>query len=269
MDFSKRGILGTLIIHTIVLALFVFLGFITPLPLPSEEGILINFGDQPAGSGTTEPRFSEPPSSMETVQPVPQPVETKTEIKEDVITQNFEDAPVIEKKEVKKETKKPEVTTPVKKEVTEIKQPEEKPKEVNTRALYSGKNRNTDNESSEGTTQGTGNQGNPFGSENSDNHSLGLSQGSGGPRISLDGRNPLHLPAPNLNFQREGKVVVVITVDRDGNVQSATPGAKGSTTLDENLLEAARKAALASKFDIRSDAPVSQKGTITYYFKLK
>jgi len=47
------------------------------------------------------------------------------------------------------------------------------------------------------------------------------------------------------------------------------PGVKGSTTLDANLLAAAKRAALKAKFDKKPDAPAYQKGTITYYFKLQ
>ncbi len=60
-----------------------------------------------------------------------------------------------------------------------------------------------------------------------------------------------------------------MSVDRSGKVTQATPGTKGSTTLDEYLLRVAKEAALKARFDPKSDAPVIQKGTITYNFILK
>jgi len=45
----KRGFIGTIIFHVIVLLLLIFFGFITPLPFPGEEGILVNFGDRETG----------------------------------------------------------------------------------------------------------------------------------------------------------------------------------------------------------------------------
>ena len=45
----RTGIIGTLITHGVVLALLLFFGFFTPLPLPGEEGILVNFGDSETG----------------------------------------------------------------------------------------------------------------------------------------------------------------------------------------------------------------------------
>jgi len=62
---------------------------------------------------------------------------------------------------------------------------------------------------------------------------------------------------------------VEISVDRNGKVVQAIPGAKGSTILDEYLLKVAKEAALAARFEAKSDAPVIQKGTITYNFMIK
>ena len=94
--------------------------------------------------------------------------------------------------------------------------------------------------------------------------------GDEGILFSLEGRTPQSLPKPEYNYQVEGIVVVEVTVDLNGNVTTANPGVKGSTTLNEHLMAAAKKAALAAKFDRKPDAPAFQKGTITYNFiKLK
>ena len=57
---------------------------------------------------------------------------------------------------------------------------------------------------------------------------------------NLQGRNFQSLAPPKYDYQGEGKVVVEITVDRTGKVTEAIPGIKGSTTLDEYLLSAAK-----------------------------
>jgi TonB family protein len=85
----------------------------------------------------------------------------------------------------------------------------------------------------------------------------------------LDGRSVLSLPKPEYTNQVEGDVVVEVTVDKDGRVIQATPGYRGSTTLDENLLQLAKKAALIARFDRNPNAPAVQKGTITYKFRLQ
>ena len=62
--------------------------------------------------------------------------------------------------------------------------------------------------------------------------------------------------------------MVAITVDRLGNVINATPGIKGSTTLNKQLLQKAKTAALKTKFDPKQTAPTNQQGKIIYHFSL-
>lgn len=268
----KAGIIGTIIFHAIIIGLFILFGYSTPLPLPDEEGILINFGDADEGFGQIEPKVSESiqEKSQEEIQESVS--ETTTSPTEDrTITQDYEEAPAIEEQGVKEEKParpaggtekiKPE---PKKEEKEEVKEE----RKVNENALFPGRNRNNDNSSGEGEIQGQGNQGSTTGSLDTKNRSDGNSIGTGGYEISLGGRNPEHLPKPNYNQQIEGKVVVEITVDKYGNVTKAVPGAKGSTTLDASLLEAAKRAALKAKFEQKLGTPF-ETGTITYFFKLQ
>lgn len=161
-------------------------------------------------------------------------------------------------------------TEPKTEPTPEEKAPEEKKEQqVDTRALFPGRNPNTTSTTGEGVTENQGNQGSKTGSVDSGDHGQGNSTGGKGYDFSLAGRNPESIPKPEYNYQIDGKVVVEITVDKQGKVTDAVPGVKGSTTLDANLLAAAKKAALLAKFDRKPDAPAYQKGTITYYFKLQ
>ena len=58
-----------------------------------------------------------------------------------------------------------------------------------------------------------------------------------------------------------------LIVDQYGKVTNAIPGAAGTTVQDKQLWEAAKKAAYQAVFNISSDAPTVQEGTITYIFK--
>lgn len=265
----KKGIIGTIIFHVIIVAIFMAFGYSTPLPLPEEEGILINFGNVDEGFGKEEPQYSESiqQKSVEEKQE-PKPETTTSEADDGSITQDFEDAPAVKeqgKKKKTEETKKEPQPEQKKEETKEVKEE----RKVNEQALFPGRNRDNNNSSSEGETQGKTNQGSTTGSVDSQNHVGGDSMGANGTSFSLAGRNPESLPKPEYNYQIEGKVVVEITVDKYGNVTDAVPGAKGSTTLDANLLAAAKKAALKAKFDKKPDAPAYQKGTITYFFRLQ
>lgn len=124
---------------------------------------------------------------------------------------------------------------------------------------------------SEGVTGGEGNQGMETGSVNSQDHTMINSTGNNGISYSLAGRNVVgNLKKPDYPGQESGKVVVQITVNKDGRVVSAVPGVRGSTTTNSRLYEAARKAALTARFNKVTDpnAPITQKGTITYDFRL-
>lgn len=114
----KRGIIGTTIFHIIVLLMLILLGFFTPLPLPGEEGILINFGTSNDGFGDIEPSPAKsepapiqpvereveevPPPPAVTSPPKPQP--KPTEAKEVAMTQDYEKTAAIDAAENKKRT---------------------------------------------------------------------------------------------------------------------------------------------------------------------
>ncbi len=287
------GYLGTGIFHIVLILLLVLLGFKTPLPLPAEEGILINFGTEDQGSGLIEP--SESNSAPEEGTPpasVPDAAESAPSNEENILTQDLEETialPSSETKEkvepdpekIKAEKKRQEELELQRQEELDRKRQEElerkrveeeqrRIKEIADRtknALTGGKNQADNTSQREGITSTEGNQGATTGSINSTSHE-GTGTGNDGVSYDLSGRTSQGLPLPEYNYQVEGIVVVEVTVDRNGNVTKAIPGFKGSTTLDEMLLKAAKEAALLARFDRKPDAPAFQKGTITYIFSL-
>lgn len=120
MDYlreHKRGIIGTTIFHVVILILLLFLGFFTPLPLPGEEGVLVNFGNTDRGLGDIEPSPARrEPAPVQPVQkeekkevpPPPstpvksQPKPTQTKAKEEALTQDYEKTAALEAAEKKK-----------------------------------------------------------------------------------------------------------------------------------------------------------------------
>ncbi|MDD4109466.1 MAG: hypothetical protein PHH93_12180 [Prolixibacteraceae bacterium] len=113
----KRGILGTAIFHLLVLLMLIFLGFFTPLPLPGEEGILVNFGDSEQGLGEIEPaprqRESQPSPPVQqqevtTPPPVqqsvpPPPANPPQSAREEAMTQDYEETAAIDAAEKKRQ----------------------------------------------------------------------------------------------------------------------------------------------------------------------
>ena len=74
-------------------------------------------------------------------------------------------------------------------------------------------------------------------------------------------------PRPKGN-NAEGKVVVAVVVDSDGNVLSASIKPQGTTTNDPELRKNAIQAAKRTKFKPDSER-MTQSGTITYNYKIK
>ena len=234
---KRKGIIGTLLFHVLLIVAFLFMGLTYQIPPPAEEGISINFGYVDEGMSEEEP---------EDVAEIPEPVqeeivEEQSAAEEEVVTQETEEAPIVEKTEQKKKEPEPE-----KQEVIEEKKPE-----VNKKALYTGKKKNK--ETDEGNTGESGNQGAIDGDPNAKAHSGG-GIGTDGTSYQLRGRKAIKKPKPQGN-QIEGKVVVIITVDRLGNVIYANPVAQGSTTYDKELLQRAKTAALKTKFDTKNACP--------------
>ena len=91
---------------------------------------------------------------------------------------------------------------------------------------------------------------------------------SGG--ASLAGRSlQAALPRPDYGAREEGRVVIEIMVDRQGRVTDATYRSSGSTTQNSTLINAALRAARQARFNEDENAAISQRGTITYNFRMQ
>jgi TonB family protein len=250
---KRKGIIGTILVHALLMVAFLFMGLKYQDPPPAEEGISINFGFSEEGFGEVEPESTEELTEIVEEEIIEQQIEST----EEIVTQSLVETPIVEKKEKKKKVIKKEET---KEEVVEEKKPE-----VNKKALYPGSKKTKT--SSEGNKKGDGNQGSIDGDPNSEVYEGG-GIGKNGTAYQLGGRKVEYKAKPIYNLQVEGKVVVIITVDRLGNVINAIPGAKGSTTLNKQLLQRAKTAALKTKFDPKQTAPTNQQGKIVYLFSL-
>ncbi|MDP3463810.1 MAG: hypothetical protein Q8S18_13540 [Bacteroidales bacterium] len=273
LDKDKRnGIIGTIIFHMILILSLFFLALRTPLPLPGEEGVEVNLGDSEKGMGNVQPDV---PAQMQQAAPAPQQIEQAAEeVKQEVITQDIEEAPALPdpvKEKPKEKKPEPKKETPVKEVVKEpVIQPEkteEKPKEpeVNQRALFKGTGTSKTDGGSEGITGDPGDQGKPDGLKDVKRYDGQGGKGDG-PAFSLGGRGSKYLERPTSDFQEQGDIVVDIWVDPNGVVKRAQISTRGTTIVDPNLRNVAVKAALNSTFSEDPAAPELQKGTITYTF---
>ncbi|HEN20407.1 MAG TPA: hypothetical protein ENN86_00180, partial [Desulfobacteraceae bacterium] len=279
---KTKGIIGTVIFHIILAVILIFAGFNAPFPPPEEEGILVNFGTDDTGSGIIEPAASSASSETSPDDPGETATETSDAVVEEAqagetqMTQDFEEAPVVEKKveqaDPEKEKRRQEALEAEKRRQQQLEEERKRreAEEAEKRRLEEEQKRRTDimnrtrdaleranargtDTSGEGITEGRGNQGVETGVVGADNYGEGAGTGTEGVSFDLAGRQARSLPKPTYDIQSEGIVVVEVTVDRNGNVTQAVPGVKGSTTLEEYFLRVARDAAMAAKFDRKPD----------------
>ena len=266
---KQKSMAITLVLHVMILLLFFYVG-LSYLDPPPENGIAVNFGTMDAGSENVQPKEKIKTAPKQTR---PEPVKAqKAEIKEEVVSQDTEEAPVIkkeEKKDVIKEVVKVVSKKEPKKEVK--KKPDPKPDQSTSDALSSlinGPKYDGVDKAGEGDDQTSGDKGDPNGDPNSKSY-YGNGKGlDGDGNYLLGGRKALSKKKFVQDCNEAGTVVVSIEVDRNGKVINATPGVRGTTNNSKCLLEPAKRAALATKFNKDAKAPSKQIGKIIYRFSL-
>ena len=238
------AIAGTIVVHALVLLVLFLMAFRTPLPLPGEEGVEVDLGMMDQGMGNIQPEKPAIPMAA-------QPQQQQNKSKEDIVTQNDDEAPAIEKP---KNTKPKQETKPV----------EEPKPTVNQKALFKGSN-NPQAGGSEGITGQPGDQGKPNGLAGIKKYDGNGGKGNG-TGYDLGGRGAKSLHRPDDDFSEEGRIVVDIWVNRNGQVVRAEVATKGTDIISNSMRQKAIQAAKRSTFASDPDAPEEQHGTITYTF---
>ena len=262
---KKSAVITAVLLALILAGIFNFgMQYLDP---PEEYGLAINFGDSNVGSGTPVERAKANPVIKKSVEKQEEKQEAipKETVKEDVITQDVKDAPVLEKTEKKEEK-------PVEKK-KEIEKPKEIQKPKPSKQTQDLLNNLLSNNSDEGKPKGEGDDKKPGlkGSKKGDPKSTkyyGSTGSDGDKNYNLAGRDALSRPIEKPECNEEGIVVVSIEVDNTGKVIKAIPGVKGSTNTAKCLMDPAKAAALKTKWNADPNAPNKQRGTIVYRFSL-
>ena len=277
MNFNKddfTALTGTIIIHLILLFIL-YLGIIKTIVPDEDSGVLVNFGNISASTGMFEPQYSTSAPRREVPQPTtPRPQNTA---EKELITQNTKETVSIpEKKEAKNEPVadenakriQEEAERRLREEAEKKRKEEEQQKQqeaISNRLSNAFGMGNSTQENNQGdAAAGTGNQGSPFG-----NTDTGANEGVGGfGTFNLNGRSIGRggLPRPIYTIQEEGRIVINITVDPNGNVILAEIG-RGTNIDDASLRKSAIDAAKRAKFN-KIQGSNNQSGTITYIYKL-
>ncbi len=256
--YDSRAVLGTILFHSALLLVFILFGLTTPLPLPEEAGVMVSLGVTDQGMGQRQPLNATP------APPQPQPVQNAAP-QQRVVTQNTEETVAIPEPRPTRPRQQTPTTQPQQTPTPPAQttpQPDPQPT-VDQRALFPGRDRTSTTNQDQGQTGQPGNQGRPDGTPGGTSTTGG---GQGGVEFSLSGRRQISLPLPEYTSSSQGKVVVRITVNRNGEVVRAVAGERGTTTTDAVLWAAAERAAMRARFDVKNDAAEEQTGSITYNF---
>jgi len=284
---KKKSFLLSILLYASLLLLLFFIRFWPPSNLEQlvggDGGVTLNFGDSDFGSGKNTQ--SEVLNVKNEVKQTP----AKSTPDEAILSQEnaTEESVVIPQKE---KTKKPIVVVK-----EEIKPEVVKPKVSNNTndalsSILKGSNKGGDGDDKTAGNKGksngsltatgyygTGGSGGGTGGGNGTGNGIGNGSGygagsgggsGGGSGYSLGNRKALSKPAPKYTCNESGKVVVEVSVDRNGNTINAVAGIKGTTNTAKCLLDQARIAAMNTKWDASNDAPEKQTGKIVYNFNL-
>jgi len=264
----------TVVITALLLLILLLIKIITPLPpfpeMAGGGGEELNFGIYNEGTGNVEgPGIGEVTSVVVEKSSTP-----KSEDKSATEDNFVNGEAVLEKNDNPKIKNNTTVITPSKTK-------EEIKKEDNSASnilnAYTHNKNKTGQTGGDGNSGNAGNEGSPDGNPNTDgkgghghgdgkDNGDGKGAGPGGTGFGLSGRKMIAPPPKVTDSKEEGIVVVVIMVDKQGNVTEADPTGKGTNTSSAILKSKARQAALQAKFSA-SDKYDSQKGTIIFKFQ--
>lgn len=245
---SRKGVIGTVLFHMLLLLLFVQFGMGYQDPPEENQGaMLIDFGNAGGGSSSASSDSQESESSSNESSAA-ESSETSSSSQENVNTQT--------------ETETVDLNASQNNNTTE---PQETVSENLNEALNALNNANNNSNNSNNNNGNSNNNNNSNGNGNTSGDNTGPSSGIG---FSLGGRGKVSFKKPENPTQEDGTVVVDIWVNRDGKVIKAKPGARGSTTTNPILQKKAEEAAYKAKFKKDPNAPFEQKGTMTFVFIL-
>jgi hypothetical protein len=258
-------------------------GYMDP---PLEYGVAVNFGTTDTGSGVVQPKKPIAAANTAVSEPVEEPVKaaspalsSEPAASEEVLT--AEDLETIAIKKAEAETAKRQADAEAKMkaeaDAKEKAEQERLKKEAELKAKKKqeldalmggiGTNDGTDT-GSEGDDDTAGDKGQLNGNPYAPSYFGSPGSGNGGVGYGLNGRGRPSKSKVIPDCDEEGKVVVEIHVNQNGNVVKAIPGKRG-TTGDICLYNAAKKTALTHKWPADSNAPAKQIGFVIVDFSVR
>lgn len=249
--------------YVILCALFMFALKCEPSEELNNQGVMINLGTMETGMVEDNTPTAENTEIEEEVVNEEVVEESAPTNELEAVTQEVEEAPVTATENPVTETN----TSTTAEEVAEPEVVQEPEPTVNENALFSG-----NNSANQGMGNTPGDQGNPNGNLESDIYGdiAGSGFGGSGDGASLKGRGLVSKPNFSNPTNEFGKVVIKITVNKQGVVTKAELVSLYSTNTNQALVAYAIQEAYKFKFNNvvgQDGARDQQVGKIVYNFK--
>lgn len=255
-----KALAATILFHALLLLIFFLWQYSIPVSstdILAGDGLEVNLGNSPDGSGNDQPMSVNDPANYSAAV-VYKNSSSSASTTDKVVSSDHPDNVALQN------NKKQQHSTPV-----ADNQPKE-PKPI-PRAVYTGAPGNTTGGNnaqnnapgtSEGNTTGGGDRGVPGGTPGAANYTG--TPGSGGIGHTLSGRSisPDRFEA---EFREGGKVVISVTVDREGNIVSKRVKSSSNPQLTKLAMDKLARA----KFSRSNSSEPQQFGDVTIIFKTR
>lgn len=254
---NNKALLWTITTHALILLLFFLFKYTIPATQVTEVGggLEVNLGTSDNGSGTDQPMSKNAPSEYKATV-VYKSVAVKSSVPENIIRSAEAEAPVINNTSKKNGHE----------DATEKGRSQPSP-----RYTYQGETGKGGNSAQqdmagkgEGNTTGPGDRGVPGGTPGAENYTGTPGNGTGGIGHTLSGRH-IYPDKFEAEFHEGGKVVIRVTVDKNGNIVNKRVKTSSSPALTRLAME---KLATA-RFSKSEGTEPQQFGDVTFFFKTR
>jgi TonB family protein len=254
---NNKAMAWTIGVHALLLLIFFFFTYTLPVNEMIQDGggLEVNLGTSADGSGSDQPMSRKDPSEYQATV-VYKSVAAKSSMPRDILQTDDGDAPAVNNNS--KKNGHDNATDPGK----------AKP---SPRYTYQGDKGEGGNSAlqdmtgkSEGNTTGSGDRGVPGGTPGAENYTGDPGDGTGGILHTLSGRriSPDKFEA---EFNESGKVVIHVTVDKNGNIVDKRVKSSSGSHLTRIALEKLSTA----KFSRSEGSEPQQFGDVTIIFKTR
>ncbi len=257
VTINNKALVWTIGVHALLLLLFILFKYTIPAAEPIADmggGLEVNLGTNADGSGKDQPMKQDDPAEYRATV-VYKSSASKINVPDNVTKNDASDGPALDntrKKNGKEQQDERGLSRP------------------NPKYTYQGDNRGKGGNSalqnvaggSEGNTTGSGDRGVPGGTPGADNYTGIPGNGTGGIGHTLSGRK-IYPDKFEAEFTEGGKVVIRVTVDKNGNIVNKQVKSSSGSALTRIALEK-----LSSARFSKSDGPEPQQfGDVTFVFK--